>query len=286
MRDLLYLKRKEYKLPAVKPLAFLLLRVSLTLLLSLLFLVNKAPGLHTIRVLAQQANGIAQPASGETIAGAVIVQGTATDPNYLRYELAFFQEFNPAAGWIVFAEGDQVVISGTLAIWDTTVGRAINAPVFPDGRYQLRLRVVRTDYNYDEYFVTNLTVANDTATPTATPTAGGTAGATPAAPQAQATFSFQQPTPLPSLTPFPTPTPLPTPLNAPVVTETGAEGDNSNGSGGLLGQLATIEANRFTQAFWLGVVATGYIFAALALYLLLRMIARRLWRLFWTRIRS
>jgi hypothetical protein len=150
----------------------------------------------------------------------------------------------------------------------------------------LRLRVVRTDYNYDEYFVTNLTVANDTATPTATPTAGGTAGATPAAPQAQATFSFQQPTPLPSLTPFPTPTPLPTPLNAPVVTETGAEGDNSNGSGGLLGQLATIEANRFTQAFWLGVVATGYIFAALALYLLLRMIARRLWRLFWTRIRS
>ena len=48
------------------------------------------------------------------------------------------------------------MLNGPLAIWDTTVGREINAPVWPDGRYRLRLRVVRTDYNYDEYFVTDL----------------------------------------------------------------------------------------------------------------------------------
>ncbi|MCA9931184.1 MAG: hypothetical protein KC419_22015, partial [Anaerolineales bacterium] len=115
----------------------------------------------------QTGSGIGQPASGETVAGIVEVRGTAVHPDFLRYELAFAQA--GSSEWIVFAEGDQPVIGGVLAVWDTTVGGEIGAPVFPDGGYQLRLRVVKTDYNYDEFFVTNVIISNLTETPTPTP---------------------------------------------------------------------------------------------------------------------
>jgi hypothetical protein len=232
------------------------------------------------------ANGVSQPESGALLAGQVVIQGTATDSNYLRYELAFLREAATDAGWIVFAEGDQPVVNGTLAIWDTTVGRAINAPVFPDGRYQLRLRVVRTDYNYTEYYVTNLTIANDevTPTPTETPEEMAESAATPLAPATPAPDApgFSPLTPLPSLTPFPTPTLRPTPAGnvAGGFAETPPE--DSEG-GGVLGQLAAVETGRFSRAFWQGATITGYLFALLFLYLALRGVARYLWRLFWHR---
>ena len=104
-----------------------------------------------------QINGITAPASEDIIAGVVLINGTADHPDFLRYELALYKEFDPYAGWIVFADGAQPVISGTLAVWDTTIGRANNAPAFADGLYRLRLRVVRRDYNYDEYFAVSYT---------------------------------------------------------------------------------------------------------------------------------
>src|SRR5690606_38746586 len=67
---------------------------------------------------AQAPNGISSPPEGETVSGIVLVEGTATDPAFLRYELAF----NRGADWIVFAEGTRPVQQGTLAVWDTTVG--------------------------------------------------------------------------------------------------------------------------------------------------------------------
>lgn len=228
-----------------------------------------------------QQSGISQPATGETVSGIVEVIGTAADPAYLRYELAFLQEANPGAGWIVFAEGNQQVVDGTLAFWDTTVGRNIGSPVFPDGVYQLRLRVVRADYNYSEYFVTGLVVANETPitpTPEDTPE---TAESAPV-PTLPVTAVFQQPDILPSLTPFPTPTPPATPINAPLGPETVAE--TAETSGGLLGQLETIDTNQFGQAFWRGVTVPFYIFAAIAIYLVVRTIARWLWQLIWGRI--
>lgn len=112
-----------------------------------------------------QTPGISRPVSGETVSGVVLVEGTASDATFLRYELSFLQESNPGAGWIVFADGDQPVVASTLAVWDTTVGRNVNAPVFPDGSYQIRLRVVRQDFNYDEYFVTGVVIANDPVAP-------------------------------------------------------------------------------------------------------------------------
>lgn len=124
----------------------------------------------TTSTVYAQSPGFSAPAPGSTLSGVVLIQGTAVDSNFLRYEIAFLREDNPGAGWIVFGEGNQPVTNGTLAVWDTTVGQSVNAPVFPDGRYQLRMRVVRQDSNYDEFFVGGLVLANNT-TPVDPPTA-------------------------------------------------------------------------------------------------------------------
>jgi hypothetical protein len=230
----------------------------------------------------QTSSGIRQPACGETISGVIEVIGTAVHPNYLRYELAFLPQDVPGAEWIVFAEGAEPVTNGVLAVWDTTVGRSIGSPVFPDGRYQLRLRVVKTDFNYDEYFVTNLVIQNEgpTATPTPDETAvalTATVAAVPAQPTGSSDSSFQQPTPLPSLTPFPSPTPPPTVVGAtPALPQ--AEGDEG---GGLIGQLEAVETTQVGDAFWLGMRITAGLFLTAGLYLLLRWAGRRLWRFYW-----
>lgn len=239
-------------------------------------------------VLAQTSSGITEPASGETISGIIEVRGTAVHPNYLRFELAFLQQDVPGAEWIVFAEGAQQVTDGVLAVWDTTVGRAIGSPVFPDGRYQLRLRVVKTDFNYDEYFVTDLVIQNEGPTPTPTPdetavALTATVAAIPAQPTGSSDSSFQQPTPLPSLTPFPSPTPPPTVVGA---TATSLPAGGSTDEGGLIGQLEAVETTQVGNAFLLGMRLTAGLFLAAGLYLLLRWVARRLWHFYWTKKES
>jgi hypothetical protein len=228
---------------------------------------------------AQDTNGIRQPASGDTIAEVVIIEGTATDPNFLRYELAFLQEANSGAGWIVFAEGDRPVLNGTLAIWDTTVGRNAGVPAFPDGTYQLRLRVVRTDYNYNEYFVRSLLLTNDQPTPT--PTITETVTAVTATPRQTPAAEFVAPTPalLPSLTPFPTPTRPPVPQDRGAIaagrTDATDTGEQAEAAPGLQGRLAALETSSLGRAFWQGAMLTFYLFVALFLYLPLRALLRR-----------
>lgn len=231
--------------------------------------------------LRQGENGFTSPAPGDTISGTVTVTGTAVHPEYLRYELAFRQLDVPGADWIVFAEGDQPVVNGTLAVWDTTVGRAIGAPVFPDGRYQLRLRVVKTDYNYDEFFLTELVIQNDGPTPPPTPDEAALALTATAVLNDTAAVdsdsAFQPATPLPSLTPFPTLTPQPTPLgNLPAETAV-----PEAPTGGLLGRLGNASWDRVGSGFMLGVMGTAVLFGFGILYLLLRAVGRRLWRTYW-----
>lgn len=265
----LYLKRKENRKLTIAQLVGL----------ALTFLIFGAVWPQAL-VVAQGNSGITEPASGETVLGIVEVRGTAVHPDYLRYELAFMQQNVPGAEWIVFAEGTEQITDGVLAVWNTAVGREIGSPVFPDGRYQLRLRVVKTDFNYDEYFVTDLIIQNEGPTPTPTPdetAVAATANSVVAQPTGSSGSSFQQPTPLPSLTPFPTPTPPPT---VPGGTPISAQPDNGGG-GGLIGQLETAETERVGEAFWLGIRLTAVLFLAAGGYLLLRWGGRRLWNYYW-----
>ena len=217
-------------------------------------------------------NGITYPEEGEILSGVVIVEGTAVHPSFLRYELAF----TTGGDWIVFAEGDRQVIDGTLAVWDTTVGQP-DAPVFPDGFYRLRLRVVRQDSNYDEYFVRNLQILNE-ATPTPSPTPTGVV--TPTATVAATPIPTTEPALLPSLTPFPTPSPAATPVNVilPGDGATGGRGAQSENGDGLFRRLAALETAPLVAAFWQGARLALLPFLALALYLAVRGGVRRLWR--------
>ena len=267
-----YLKRKEDKIPTALRLVWLMLSFAA------FTAVGQAPF-----AVAQAVAGFTQPVSGETVTGVVEVRGTAVHPDYLRYELAFLQQDVPGAEWIVFAEGAEPVSDGVLAVWNTTVGREIGAPVFPDGRYQLRLRIVKNDFNYDEYFVTDLIIQNEGPTPTPTPdetavALTATSAAVTIVPTGNSESSFQQPTPLPSLTPFPTPTPPPTVVGG---TPASPLSGGPETSGGLLNQLEEVETSRVSTAFWLGIRLTAWLFMAAALYLLLRWGGRRLWHLSW-----
>lgn len=242
-------------------------------------------------VLAQAQNGITSPAGGDVLSGVVIVTGTATDSSFLRYEVAFN---NGGSDWVVFASGDQPVVNNTLAIWDTTIGGANS--VFPDGNYQLRLRVVRQDYNYDEYFVTSIIVANGDAVPTPTPTPTEPADDNPAGNPlptptllsgTSAPVDIFRPTGIPSLTPFPTPSPQATPVDAISGITRPDDPDEPSPTGGLLDQFrSAFNSDRFSEAFLQGVTIVVYIFVALGLYLIIRAITRWLWRQLLIRLRS
>ena len=228
---------------------------------------------------AQTANGITEPAEGDTVSGVVVITGTAQDPSFLRYEIAFLQ-VNADNGWISFAQGDQPVVEGTLAVWDTSVGQNVGAPVFPDGPYQLRLRVVRQDFNYDEFFAAGITISNSEPTPTPTADVTLTVAAQPAVSTLPPSTAL--PDILPTLTPFPTPSPQPTPLAA--VNNGGPAGPGAGARIGVFDQLAGVEVDRFREAFWRGVQIVLFIFAAMAVYIILRGGGRRIWRALMSRL--
>lgn len=160
----------------------------------------------------QYANAVGQitsPRDRASVRGLVPVEGSATDPQFQKYEVHFGPEPNPADQWtpIQGSPFTVPVVQGRLGLWDTTI--------VPDGVYSLRLRVVRLDGNYDDYFVRGVLVANtrptETPAPVASPTRAGptdTPAPTPTVMIAVPTVST--PTAQPSETPLPTALPIAT----------------------------------------------------------------------------
>lgn len=135
---------------------------------------------------AQNVSGITVPAGGSAAGGDVIIQGTAVIEPFQKYELAFKREPNGDDAYAYFDGGTSPVVNGSLGIWRTTG--------LEPGIYSLRLRVVKLDGNYAEFYALNISVNQQavTETPTTTPTP-----------------SEVTPTPIPtaSFTPGPSPTP-------------------------------------------------------------------------------
>ena len=97
---------------------------------------------------AQMANGFTNLKDGATISGTVEVKGYASDPRFAKWQLDVLPGGDANAA-IFVALGEQArEFSQTL---DTTA--------FPNGEHALRLRVVRTDGNYDET-IAKFTLAN------------------------------------------------------------------------------------------------------------------------------
>lgn len=79
---------------------------------------------------------ITSPVRDQTLRGSVQIQGTATAPNFSRYEVSFAAEPD-LQSWTVIGGGTQPVQAGFLASWNTRP--------LPDGVYALRVQVFGAD---------------------------------------------------------------------------------------------------------------------------------------------
>jgi hypothetical protein len=184
---------------------------------------------------------IDSPLPNIILQGRVQVKGSAVHPQFNFYKVEFGPGESPADEQmsIIGAIHEQQVTNNVLETWDTAS--------IPDGTYTLRLRVVDTTGNYQEFWVRRLSVNNTSPTPTSTLEAT----LTPAPPTSTPTIIVPSPTivveqpfldqptatpppppstvePVPQpgttaveadLTPMPTPTPEPTSTPAPAVTD-------------------------------------------------------------------
>ncbi len=148
----------------------------------LFVLLVAAASVFFVPSVAHAQSGITSPSPGSAISGDVPIFGTATIDPFQKYELHFKQDPSGDDAFIYFAGGTSPIESGQLGVWQ--------AGGLPPGTYTLRLRVVKADGNYAEYFVPNLSV-NQVALQPPTPT-----------PEESPTE-----TPTPTFTPAPQPTP-------------------------------------------------------------------------------
>jgi len=219
------------------------LAIRLVLLLAMM-----APGLGTVKagpLLQQSQVQIISPEVSSEVRGVVPIVGSASVPNFDYYKVEFGNGPDPSQWALIGSMHDTPVINGQLEIWDTTG--------HPDGVYSLRLRAVKKDGNYGQFFVGQVIIANTrpTQTPTPTPTATAMPGAsTPtlvATPRATATLQIIAPTAALSM-----PTATPT-LSRPQQRQT-----------------LPIDPKGWPQAFCSGALAMGAVFALLGIVFGLR----------------
>ncbi len=100
---------------------------------------------------AAEANGITSPANGAKVNGVVDVKGYANDPAFVKWQLDLLPG-GAADAAIFLAVGEK---PGEFSY-------TLNTNPLPNGEHALRLRVVRSDSNYDEY-INKFTIANGAA---------------------------------------------------------------------------------------------------------------------------
>jgi hypothetical protein len=200
-------------------------RPSILVLLTLLTLVSASLALTALAApVAQEARPvIAQPAQDSAVRGVVQIVGTATHPQFQRYELYY-------APWPVPSDNAWIFIGdahfnqqplGLLGTWDS---RSVT-----DGAYGLRVRVVKQDGNYIDSDPRRVLVANTR--PVESPTAvvpTDTPEPLPTEPPATPTIivavptSARQTTPTPAGTPASQATPLLPTVQAGSASQSGA----------------------------------------------------------------
>lgn len=148
----------------------------------------------TESIIAQ--SGITSPSSGAAVSGGVTIMGSAVIDPFQKYELHYKLEPSGDDAYIYFDGNTVPIENGQLGVWQTGG--------LPPGTYSLRLRVVKVDGNYAEYFATGISVNQ------------GASGA-----PAEAT---EEPTPTPTSS-EPTPTPIPTATFTPAPQPTVAVGE-------------------------------------------------------------
>ncbi len=185
---------------------------------------------------------IAYPKDGETLRGEVAIRGTASLPDFWKYELHYSPEPPTGDSWIpIGGVVETPVVDGLLGVWDTTK--------VPDGSYALRLRVAKRDGNYVEVFIRGLSVANRVPTPTPT--------FTPSPPEPSPTPIPPTPTIITEVLGTPTPSPTLSISPTPTLTRT---------------EEFAFEPGKLASSFCYGMGAAGAFFAFAGFLFLLRAI--------------
>lgn len=196
---------------------------------------------------------ITSPRDGAQLTGVVQVTGTATDPKFDHYELAWAAQNTPD-NWHLVANVQNQIANGSLGTWDTSQ--------LPPGVYLLRLRVVREGEKFVDAVVRDLSINQGTPTPAPSPTApiGPTIPPSP-------TRGVITATPTVAIVQPPTSTP-----QATVVTKPGAAAASTPGS--LRAPSIQINFGSFGQAFCNGILYTFLIFFVWGIVLGVRGVAR------------
>ena len=207
-------------------------------------------------------SGITSPATGSAVSGDVPIFGTAVIDPFQKYELHYKLEPSGDDAYIYFYGDVTPVQNGQLGVWQ--------AGGLPAGTYSLRLRVVKLDGNYAEFFAPNISVNQSPPTPSPTPTSDEP---TPTPIPTETFTPAPQPTPvvgqvaLPVTEPTPTPEAvaviLPTPTTdaaAPVIVDPGASA--AEGSTRELGEALSL--NSLRSQFFKGMRISAALFLGFA----------------------
>lgn len=238
-------------------------RRTLALILGSLLVTSLATGGNLTAAPPPQENVvvITFPTNGATVSGVVQILGSVAHPNFDRYSIYYAP--GPAATatsqWQpLVLDVRQPVINGVLAQWDTTAMAEDGSPLIPNGIYHIVLIRYREGDVTDSFFVNNITVLNELATPTPTPTEEAVEIPTP---------GLETPTPVPVEMP-PTATPRPSPTPRPGATPTAPTG------GGTGRGTSALDGTQILSAFMRGARITLIGFGAWGTYLLVKALVR------------
>lgn len=223
-----------------RPVVFAILMICGVLLLA---------GLPAFGAPAQQESRpvIAQPTTDEPVRGVVQIIGTATHPQFQRYELYYAPFPVPSdQSWIFI--GDAHFSQQPLGLLGTWESRSV-----PDGTYALRVRVVKADGNYLDSDAIRILVANTR--PVEPPTPEGTPEPIvelppTSAPATEAPVIAAPTVDLPAA-PEPTPTPEPegdTVEPTPTTSIISSAGSTTGGATSSSGDTASITDQLFSSS--------------------------------------
>jgi membrane peptidoglycan carboxypeptidase len=152
------------------------------------------------------------PLDGQTLAGVIPVQGSASIPDFAHYLVEYGESFEPGAWGVVAGPVGQPVVDGELAQWNV-------AALAMDGPHVLRVVAVdRQGARFESAPVRVVVLHDATPTPTTPVTETSTPTETPSATPTETPNVL--PSPSPSATPTETPNALPSPSPTATPTET------------------------------------------------------------------
>ncbi len=218
-------------------------RVAIGLMLVAVVVASRRTTVRAEPVQQQSQVQITSPEVSQEIRGVVPIIGSALVPDFQYYKVEYGNGPDPSQWFVIGSMHEASVVNGQLEIWDTTR--------LPDGVYSLRLRAVRRDGNYGEFFVRQVVIVNarPTHTPTseASPTPTAAAPTVSATPRATATLQIIVPS---------------TALSPPTATPTLSRPQQR--------QVLPVDPKDWQQAFCYGALATGAVFVLLGIVFGLR----------------